>query len=161
MRHVMGFLRQRCGITGYRRKRKELILRFAEESGYTVPSGQSLEAWLIDLYHSGEDENVARQDFGFYLSREWIDLRRAVLRHYGPACMKCGSASAPSVDHIKPRSLFPELELEFDNTQVLCRSCNSSKGNRHEHDYREAGECSRQETQPNRRGRSWNTVELV
>jgi hypothetical protein len=138
MRYVRSFLWLQCGLSAYRVKRKELIRRFAAESGYTVPQGQSPEGWLVELYHSGEDENVARQDVGFYLSREWIDLRKSVLRHYGPICMKCGCAGEPSVDHIKSRSLFPALELEFSNMQVLCRRCNSSKSNRHEIDYRES-----------------------
>ena len=33
-----------------------------------------------------------------------------------------------TVDHIKPRSKYPELALEIENLRVLCRSCNSKKG---------------------------------
>ena len=32
-----------------------------------------------------------------------------------------------TVDHILPKSDFPELEMEWTNFQVLCRSCNSRK----------------------------------
>ena len=40
------------------------------------------------------------------------------------------------VDHIKPRSLYPDLELEFENLQVLCKYCNLEKSNKDEIDYR-------------------------
>jgi 5-methylcytosine-specific restriction endonuclease McrA len=40
------------------------------------------------------------------------------------------------VDHIKPRSRFPHLELSLDNLQVLCAACNVGKGNRDEIDWR-------------------------
>lgn len=32
-----------------------------------------------------------------------------------------------AVDHIKPRCDFPELELEYENTQSLCEGCHNSK----------------------------------
>ena len=62
---------------------------------------------------------------------EWISLRAKVIDKYGKRCMACGCYPPDSllhVDHIKPRSIFPELTLEFDNLQVLCRDCNFKKG---------------------------------
>ena len=41
---------------------------------------------------------------------------------------KAGGGVVLHVDHIKPRSKFPELELSLDNTQVLCADCNLGKG---------------------------------
>ena len=41
-----------------------------------------------------------------------------------------------NVDHIKPRSKYPELSLVFDNLQVLCGACNKGKGNKYQTDYR-------------------------
>ena len=32
-------------------------------------------------------------------------------------------------DHVLPRSLFREYELELSNTQILCQECNQSKSN--------------------------------
>lgn len=76
----------------------------------------------------------------FLRSDEWKAMRRRVIEHYGPTCMSCGHApskrSRPNVDHIKPRKLFPELSLEFENLQVLCGRCNKDKGNRHMFDHR-------------------------
>lgn len=40
------------------------------------------------------------------------------------------------VDHIKPRSKYPELELEFTNLQILCADCNLGKRNHDSIDWR-------------------------
>ena len=67
---------------------------------------------------------------GFYDSVEWKALRRQVRARDGGVCVLCGSTEHPQVDHIKPRHRYPHLALDPDNCQVLCRSCNSSKGAR-------------------------------
>ncbi len=76
----------------------------------------------------------------FYESREWLELRYAVLKQYGARCMVCGATRGDGVhmhvDHIKPRSKYPELELEQSNLQVLCKPCNKGKSNKDETDWR-------------------------
>ena len=46
-----------------------------------------------------------------------------MIKKYGARCMLCGRTPAYGVkicvDHIKPRALFPELELDENNLQVL------------------------------------------
>ena len=64
----------------------------------------------------------------FYDSPEWKALRNKVSKTYPPICMRCGNKDNLDVDHIKPRSKYPELELDFNNLQVLCRDCNLLKG---------------------------------
>lgn len=59
----------------------------------------------------------------------WNKLSRQ-LRELHPWCAQCGSRNDLTVDHIIPLSdLHPDLRYEISNLQVLCRSCNSSKGN--------------------------------
>ena len=73
----------------------------------------------------------------FYESKPWKRLRAKVLKTYGWQCMKCAiKTGIMQVDHIKPRSKFPDLELTFDNMQVLCKDCNMAKSNYHSTDYR-------------------------
>jgi len=73
----------------------------------------------------------------FFSSDDWQKLRKAVLKCYGPICMKCGTKSkVMHVDHIKPRSKYPELKFDFTNLQVLCCDCNVEKSNIDETDYR-------------------------
>jgi 5-methylcytosine-specific restriction endonuclease McrA len=77
---------------------------------------------------------------GFYDSRAWLDLRYRVLAKYGSTCQCCGASrktgATMHIDHIKPRSLFPQLELDFDNLQVLCSECNIGKSNIDATDWR-------------------------
>jgi len=40
------------------------------------------------------------------------------------------------IDHIKPRSKYPELTFVFENLQVLCEDCNVGKSNLDETDWR-------------------------
>lgn len=73
----------------------------------------------------------------FFESREWQTLRYRALKVYGRKCMNCGTVEGVlQVDHIKPRSKYPQLSLEFSNLQVLCKPCNMGKGNTDETDFR-------------------------
>ncbi len=77
----------------------------------------------------------------FHDSREWMALRYEVLKERGARCECCGATRADGViiqvDHVKPRSLFPELALKKSNLQVLCRPCNLGKSNKDSTDWRE------------------------
>ena len=82
-----------------------------------------------------------KKQYNFYRTREWRDLRYRVLRNNNASCMCCGQSPKLNrvilhVDHIKPRSKFPELELAYDNLQILCEACNKGKGNKDEIDWR-------------------------
>lgn len=78
----------------------------------------------------------------FYASWEWKAVRYEALQIHGRQCMCCGWSPEPGskgylcVDHIKPRSKFPELALDVSNMQVLCSSCNMGKSNVHQDDFR-------------------------
>ena len=83
-----------------------------------------------------------RDRTGFYWSDEWRALRYQVLKEHGGCCMLCGRTARHGVtihvDHIKPRSKYPQLELERSNLQVLCDDCNLGKSNHDEVDWRPA-----------------------
>ncbi len=66
----------------------------------------------------------------FYDSREWQAVKYQTLKRHGRKCMVCFRTNIEiHVDHIKPRSLYPDLELDPENLQVLCRDCNLGKSN--------------------------------
>lgn len=72
------------------------------------------------------------------LGPHWPKLRMDALRQYGNRCQCCGAGPEQSVlhvDHVKPRHLYPHLEFDLDNLQVLCAPCHQSKGN-NETDWR-------------------------
>jgi len=76
----------------------------------------------------------------FYKSKEWQELRYKALKHYGNKCHLCGRSPKDGVvihvDHILPRSIYPEFALVFNNLQILCDDCNHGKGNWDETDHR-------------------------
>ncbi|MCC2616524.1 HNH endonuclease [Aestuariibacter halophilus] len=77
---------------------------------------------------------------GFYNSQAWRKLRMEALDFYGRRCVACGASARYGadlhVDHIKPRSKYPDLELELDNLQILCENCNRGKMADYEEDWR-------------------------
>lgn len=73
----------------------------------------------------------------FYLSNRWLILKKQVRSLYKCGCMKCGKIKCEiHIDHIFPRSLYPELEYSIHNLQILCRDCNMQKSNIDNTDYR-------------------------
>ena len=90
------------------------------------------------MKYGAKDNEIANRIRGsqgdFLMSPEWRAMRRRVVDHYGRACMKCGTTPKNQrhthVDHVKPRTRYPELKLDFSNLQVLCCRCNKAKGNK-------------------------------
>lgn len=78
----------------------------------------------------------------FYQSREWRRLRLKALEIHGSRCLCCGASPQTGaelhVDHVRPRSTYPELALDIENLQVLCKECNLGKGADGEQDWRPA-----------------------
>ena len=88
------------------------------------------DARLVHLAEERRDTIEERQTF--YGSPEWRAIRAEIIREQGRVCKSCHRHILQdddlAVDHIRPRSVYPELSLVKDNLQVLCRTCNSSKG---------------------------------
>ena len=88
----------------------------------------------------------------FYTSGAWRNLREQALRrdnYYCQTCMKLVEMgkmirprNATMVHHLKPRSLYPDLELDLDNLVSLC-------GQHHNQEHPERGfKRERKETLP-------------
>lgn len=79
----------------------------------------------------------------FYNCDAWRRVRYQALKLHGGACQLCGDRArvgAPlHVDHIKPRSKFPDLALDITNLQILCEGCNVGKGASDTTDWRSNG----------------------
>jgi len=77
----------------------------------------------------------------FYNSDEWKRVRYKALYSNNGCCELCGRSKRVDgvilhVDHIKPRSTYPNLTLVESNLQVLCGDCNIGKVNLDEVDWR-------------------------
>lgn len=73
---------------------------------------------------------------------KWREVRYQALRRSSGKCDCCGASPQSSgqplhVDHIKPKSLYPDLEFDLSNLQVLCADCNIGKGNWDETNWRD------------------------
>ena len=89
-----------------------------------------------------QTEHVVQQ---IKTAKEWKQIRVRVLEKYECRCMMCGRNPRDHgvvihVSHIKPRSKYPELSLDFDNLQILCDECNTGKSNKYETDWRPESE---------------------
>ena len=69
---------------------------------------------------------------GRYLERNFFVVGKRLTDIY--LCEVCKQAiwweRDVTLDHIKPRSKFPALAMDINNLRIVCRSCNSSKGDR-------------------------------
>jgi 5-methylcytosine-specific restriction endonuclease McrA len=110
------------------RHRKTTASRRYYEQGFCTISCKRV--FRIRRFKSEKKEN-------FYLSEKWRGLRYQALKAQGRICALCRNPEGiMHVDHIKPRSKYPELELEITNLQILCADCNLGKSNIDETDWR-------------------------
>lgn len=123
--------------TEYRLKNKERLSEY-----YKTWYDQNIEH-LSEYWKDYRSKNVKRiQDHKkrykhrkranaeYWPNNGWLWL----LNFYPNECMKCGSKDGLQLDHVVPISLGGEHSLR--NAQILCGTCNSSKGNRNSNDYR-------------------------
>lgn len=57
----------------------------------------------------------------------------ALIRLSGPGrrCMYCSDSEASDVEHIRPKAVFPNLAMSWENTLWVCTTCNRFKGHRY------------------------------
>lgn len=59
-----------------------------------------------------------------YQSAEWAKLKELALRRDGYACIVCGHKgsfrNSLQLDHILPKSIYPEKMWDLDNVRILC-----------------------------------------
>ncbi len=69
-------------------------------------------------------------------------LRCCAIEFLGTSCAKCGTDCTHQLgllhmDHIFPKSIWPNRRYDPDNMQILCADCNRDKGT-NSNDYRSA-----------------------
>jgi len=116
-------------------KEKKHVLAREKRADY-----MKLKANKKALKKALSDKRLENNKTDFYTSKEWRRLRYRVLIDNGRMCQCCGARPPKAVlhvDHIKPRSIYPELELDYNNLQVLCEECNIGKSNLDKTDLRD------------------------
>lgn len=135
-------------VNGCQPSDKAAVDFIVERTGWARPSKQNRRLFMLKFLHEHaggsappdvsarpvrpiRPKRATRPKKSFYQSDEWRALRYQVLVKFGARCQCCGASAKDGkqihVDHIKPRSKYPLLELDFNNLQVLCEDCNLGK----------------------------------
>lgn len=91
--------------------------------------------------HSGTQAVLASTDRVVESSRRYSAARRAhwfkgvmeaLSQMAGPGerCMGCSGSESAQVEHFRPKAIYPELVLQWENLLWLCGLCNLNKGMR-------------------------------
>lgn len=118
------------------RRERELARQYRQtyvDEGHKARSHRHYEANKVAYM----DRDVRRRQSEREVAGTLTDANIKTLFEMYPNCLKCGSTDNLSIDHIVPISRGGSNY--FSNLQVLCRSCNSGKGNHHSTDYRPSG----------------------
>lgn len=120
------------------KKRRDKVIKLRAEKKAGKKNVKNL---AVNTTFSQEEKKPKIYGYdGFYATREWRELRYRALVVNGAKCQCCGATRYDGVrlhvDHINPRSKFPELQLELSNLQVLCEDCNLGKSNKDSTDWR-------------------------
>lgn len=124
----------RTGLEAMHRPKERQGDSLAEKFKKALREIDALRQQVAELT-SANKRRKERQDF--YQSDAWYKVRYERFKLSGRVCACCKATDCElHVDHIRPRSKYPELELDVTNTQVLCKSCNLGKSNADATDWR-------------------------
>lgn len=121
-------------LTGAQRSIWRWLIKNKEfSSRLAVLYSPSSDPQFFDREEQLPFEEKVNSHIDFYSTQEWKRLRYSAFKKYENKCACCGATPQNGVslhvDHIKPRSKFPELTLEIENLQILCEACNLGKLN--------------------------------
>jgi hypothetical protein len=124
----IGELPKGKGFLEMRKKYMRVAAKLTKARGiipYGTKNQKKLEMLKIAIRHV--QANEALNNRGICPST-WRSLRELTFRKYGRQCMRCSSVENLAIDHIYPVAFYPSRREDESNLQVLCQSCNSSKG---------------------------------
>jgi 5-methylcytosine-specific restriction endonuclease McrA len=150
-RVMIQYLRDKTGkisLSGNCPSTKELINRCEDHLNLSVflnmSKAQKMERIMAELeetYRKDRPKRPPVKEVSFYNTDGWRDLRYRALKLSDGKCECCGrgkhDGAVLHVDHIKPRSKYPELQWDMSNLQILCADCNLGKRAWDETDWRE------------------------
>lgn len=103
----------------------EYKLKTISQSQYASPEQRKRALETLAHPHHKQGTTHARKN---QFRRIYQERLLALINRDGLACAKCHTYNDLTIDHIMPVSKGGTDDL--DNLQLLCRSCNSSKGDR-------------------------------
>lgn len=123
-----------------------ICMRMKEDFDFEFPANKEEATVIInEFYKLYKNKEIPKRcpktpSEDFYKSKAWLELRYIALSNSDGRCCICGASAKDGVqlhvDHIIPRSRRPDLELDLDNVQITCDSCNWGKNNYDTKDFR-------------------------
>ena len=80
----------------------------------------------INKYYVKKTKKPKKPKRVYYTTEEWADTRKKIFDRDGKICHMCGGP-ATHIDHLLPKSKYPELALNLDNLKPACKDCNFTK----------------------------------
>lgn len=71
--------------------------------------------------------DVKSEQYKFYRSKQWQELRQQALDRDYYVCQYCGQPNSNTVDHIVPVEFDQSLMTSIDNLATICRNCHRNK----------------------------------
>lgn len=126
---------------------QSICFAICKKTGLDMPGTRKAYKAMIVEFGKSLNANLKRTPKkevptdAFFAKQSWKELRFIALRLSEGRCNLCGGRPSDGltlhVDHIKPRSQYPELQYDLDNLQVLCEDCNFGKSNYDDTDFRD------------------------
>lgn len=98
---------------------------------------QSVPKEIEDLWHQWSTQYLERLETGKHIPENLVKryknpkIKQQLISETNGKCAYCESKVTPvypgDVEHIKPKSKFPELTLNYDNLTFACFQCNNKK----------------------------------
>lgn len=120
----------------YVEKNKEKILSYLKEyrSSHKEKISEQKQKWAKNHPEAERKKSRKRRASKQQLNENYTAEHEAITRKaFNNKCFNCGSKDKLHIDHHYPLSKGHPLTLK--NAVVLCKSCNSSKGNKHPKDF--------------------------
>jgi len=107
---------------------KKLIHRSSLKYGKHHHCSKTCSSKAYSVNYSGENHPFYKGDRAMDRkfrtdSQPYRKWRKFVLSRDNYTCIWCGATDTLEVDHIRPKSLFPELVFEISNGRTLCHPC--------------------------------------
>lgn len=111
--------------------KKEVVSEVADYINKWIDEGGKLHG-NQPVFKQTEDLNLYK-DYRDMLGKgghNWGDARKALIQSIGQYCSYCGSPiySHLHIEHVLPKSFFPQHAFAWNNFLLSCPTCNSAKG---------------------------------
>jgi hypothetical protein len=110
-----------------------VILTLHDVINIWIAAGAPLTSGTPNLSGDPTNEDQYEEFTGLLLKggKGWGDARRDLIGQIGQYCSYCGSPifSHLQIEHVLPKTFFPDHIFEWSNFLLACATCNSAKSN--------------------------------